>query len=54
LLKYETGQGGYVVDLSKSRLEGAPSFSEGGEPRWGDRDYESRLHGFYGAGPYWM
>jgi hypothetical protein len=54
LLKYDTAQGGYVVDISKSQLEGAPSYREGGDPDWGDREYETRLHGFYGAGPYWM
>jgi sporulation protein YlmC with PRC-barrel domain len=54
LLKYDVAQGGYLVDLSKSKLEGAPSYPIGTEPAWGDRDYETRLHGFYGAGPYWM
>jgi len=54
LLKYDTAQGGYVVDLSKSRLEGAPTFAEDAPSAWGDRDYETRLHDYYGAGPYWM
>lgn len=54
MLKYDTARGGYVVDLSKSRLEGAPSYGEGGFAGLGDRDYEARLHDFYGAGPYWM
>jgi hypothetical protein len=54
LLKYDTAQGGYVVDISKSQLEGSPSYPEGVEPKWGDRNYESELHGYYGIGPYWM
>ena len=55
LLKYDTSQGGYVVDISKSQLETEPRPTPKAPiPNWGDRNYESRLHGFYGAGPYWM
>jgi len=54
LLKYQTAQQGYVVDLSRSQLEGAPSYHDGADPDWADRDYEAKLHGYYGAGPYWM
>ena len=52
-LKYDTRKGGYVVDLSKSQLEGAPHYSQGTDPGWGSRDYENRLHTYYGVGPYW-
>lgn len=31
-LTYDTDQGGYVVDLTKERLEGAPRYRAGEEP----------------------
>jgi hypothetical protein len=52
-LKYDTGKEGYVVNLSKSKLEGAPHYPQGADPGWGNRDYESKLHSYYGVGPYW-
>lgn len=54
VLKYSTEQGGYVVNLSKDQLEGGPSYDEGDDPAWGDRDYEKKLHDYYGLPPYWM
>ena len=53
VLKYDTGRGGYVVNLDKQQLEGAPAYAEGAEPKWGDRAYEKRVHDYYGAEPYW-
>ena len=52
-LKYDTGKGGYVVDIEPRVLEGAPAYVAGAEPRWGDREYEEGLHRYYGAPPYW-
>jgi hypothetical protein len=52
-LKYDTRQGGYVVGMTKQQLEGAPTFAENETPAWGDREYEKRLHDYYGTPPYW-
>ena len=52
-LKYSTDMGGYVVDIDKTVLEGAPAYAAGAEPRWGDQTYEEGLHRYYGATPYW-
>ncbi len=52
-LKYDTRMGGYVVDIEKRVLEGAPAYAAGAAPRWGDKDYEEGLHSYYGALPYW-
>ena len=53
VLKYDTNLGGYVVHLDKRQLEGAPAYDVGDEPAWGDRAYESKIHDYYGVGPYW-
>ena len=48
VLTYDTKQGGYVVDLDKSKLEGAPSYRAGEEPTY-DRAYGERVYGYYGV-----
>jgi hypothetical protein len=53
MLKYDTGKGGYLVNLSKDKLQGAPHYAQGVDPGWGNRDYESKVHTYYGVGPYW-
>jgi sporulation protein YlmC with PRC-barrel domain len=50
VLTYDTGPGGYVVDLDKSMLEKAPRYSADREPRY-DRDYGREVYGYYGV-PY--
>ncbi len=45
-LTYDTDQGGYVVDLDKRKLEGAPSYRQGEEPVY-DRAYGKRLYDYY-------
>ena len=50
-LSYDTGQGGYVVDLDKRRLEGAPSYQRSDSPDWADPDYSRRIDDFYGPFP---
>jgi hypothetical protein len=53
VLNYDTAKGGYVVNLSRSQLEKAPTYQVGTDPAWGDKDYETKIHRYYGAGPYW-
>jgi PRC-barrel domain len=48
LLTYDTRVGGYVVDLNRSRLEGAPHYTSRDMPNWSDRSYTS------GIDRYWM
>src|ERR671929_586547 len=52
VLTYDTNMGGYVVDLDRSKLEGAPSYTAGNEPNWSDRAYGKRVHDYYGVN-YW-
>jgi hypothetical protein len=53
-LKYDTNLNGYVVDVDRHQLEGAPSFDTATSPDWTDREYEKRLHDYYGLAPYWV
>ena len=51
-LTYDTDKGGYVVDLDRSRLEGAPRYRANEDP-WSDRDYGRSIYDYYGvAYPY--
>jgi len=47
-LSYDVGVGGYVVNVSREQLEGAPRFARGEEPDWNDPAYGQRLSGYYG------
>jgi hypothetical protein len=52
LLNYDPRQGGYVVDLDRRRLEGAPSYTANALPDWSDNTYGRRLDQYYGVPPY--
>ena len=52
VLDYDTRMGGYVVDLDKDKLQGAPSFTRDQTPAWNDRDWGTRVHDYYGVPPY--
>jgi hypothetical protein len=47
-LTYDTEQGGYVVDLDRDKLENGPKYRAGEEPAF-DRDYDRRVHDYYGV-----
>ena len=49
-LTYDTDLDGYVVDLDKDTLEGAPSYAPSETPDWRDPAYGRRIDDFYGAG----
>ena len=52
VLTYDTRQGGYVVDLDRSRLEGAPSYTSSTLPNWSDQSYRRGIDEYYGVPPY--
>ena len=45
-LSYDTGKGGYVVDLDKETLEAGPSYAAGEGPPW-DRAYGASIDAYY-------
>jgi PRC-barrel domain len=53
LLRYDPGIGGYVINISKQKLEGAPNYAAGSNPAWGDRAYDEKVYGYYGSPPFW-
>ena len=53
VLTYDTGQGGYVVDLDRNKLEEAPTYATSETPNWSDRRWGQQVHDYYGTRPYW-
>ena len=53
VLNYDTRQGGFVIDLDRTKLEKAPSYTAAAMPNWSDRAYGNRIDNFYGMTPYW-
>jgi hypothetical protein len=53
VLTYDTGQGGYMVDLDRTMLEGAPTYGSSETPNWSDRSWGQQVHDYYRARPYW-
>lgn len=51
MLDYDPRMDGYVVDLDKSKLDGAPAYQRNAEPEWNDPSYARRIYGYYGI-PY--
>ena len=53
VLTYDTGQGGYVVDLDRNKLEEAPTYATSETPNWSDRRWGQQVHDCYGTRPSW-
>src|SRR4051794_20327501 len=49
ILSYDTALGGYVVDLDRQRLEGAPTYTPAEEPD--GRPYPERIAAYYAIPP---
>jgi hypothetical protein len=52
-LKYDTQKGGYVVNLDKKQLEGAPNYDRDSEFKW-TPDYGRRVDSYYNVPSLWM
>jgi len=51
-LKYDAQKGGYVVNLDKKQLEGAPNYDRGSEFKW-TPDYGRKVDSYYKVPSYW-
>lgn len=54
VLSYDPGQGGYIVDLDRDLLEGAPTYAVDDTPDWADPVWGRSVHDYYGAPGYWQ
>lgn len=52
VLKYDTGRGGYIVDIDADKLKKAPRYED--EAELSDRQWGTQLHDYYGIPPYWL
>ena len=46
-LRYDTSQGGYVVDIDKETLEGGPRYTNDDYARWNDPEYTRGIDDYY-------
>jgi sporulation protein YlmC with PRC-barrel domain len=52
-LKYDAVQGGYVVNLDKNTLEGAPNYASDSDFEW-TPDYGRTVDRYYNVPTYWL
>lgn len=52
-LDYDTEKDGYVVDLDKETLEGAPRIKADEKVNWTDRTWGQSIYDYYSVPPYW-
>jgi sporulation protein YlmC with PRC-barrel domain len=52
-LDYNPEMGGYIVDIDRDVLEGAPSYSGEATAIWGDADWGRGVYAYYGVHPFW-
>jgi sporulation protein YlmC with PRC-barrel domain len=53
-LHYDTEQGGYVVDVDRETLEGAPSYTDEATANWNDEAWSRNVYTYYGVNPFWV
>lgn len=54
-LKYDEEQNGYVVNLSKEKLQKAPTLATREDHHLlRDRQFGESVYGYYGVAPYWI
>jgi sporulation protein YlmC with PRC-barrel domain len=52
-LEYNPELGGYVVDIDRAMLEGAPSYSDTKTAAWDDETWGRDVYAHYGVPPFW-
>lgn len=51
-LKYDPNLGGYLVNLTRDKLDKAPKYTQSTGWNW-TRENDQRVYDYYGASPYW-
>ena len=52
-LTYNTEIGGYVTDIDRDVLEGAPSYTDQATATWDDETWARGVYTYYGVHPFW-
>lgn len=52
-LSYNTEMGGYIVDIDREMLEGAPSYTHEATASWNDEAWGRNVYAYYGLHPFW-
>jgi sporulation protein YlmC with PRC-barrel domain len=52
-LTYDTDKGGYVVDVDRETLEGAPAYTDEAAAKWDDDAWSRSVYTYYGVHPFW-
>jgi hypothetical protein len=52
-LSYDPAKGGYVVDVDRTMLEGAPSYTDDATATWNDDAWGRDVYMYYGVHPFW-
>lgn len=52
-LSYNTEVGGYVVDIDRDTLEGAPSYTDEATAGWNNESWGREVYSYYGVHPFW-
>lgn len=52
-LSYNTEMGGYIADVDRETLEGAPSYSDDATASWNDEAWARNVYSYYGVHPFW-
>ncbi|HEX3574239.1 MAG TPA: PRC-barrel domain-containing protein [Rhodopila sp.] len=52
-LAYNTEIGGYIADVDRETLEGAPSYSDTATASWHDEAWGRDVYAHYGVPPFW-
>ena len=45
--------GGYVVDIDREMLEGAPSYTDAATASWNNEAWSRDVYAYYGVHPFW-
>ncbi|MQX93191.1 PRC-barrel domain-containing protein [Sinorhizobium meliloti] len=53
MLDYNTGLGGFQVNITKEQVEGAPRYPAGQDYDWSPESGR-RVYDYYGIAPYWV
>jgi hypothetical protein len=48
-LTYDRSKGGYIVNLNREQLQGAPAYSDSEAPMWDDPGYSRGIDEYYAS-----